>query len=163
MFIEKSAGKHRAARVLIIGFLAVLLQLVGISVPISAMERAQVWADANTGFAIGGYDPVSYFIEQKPTKGGQCCEGEWAGTFWRFKNEGNRAAFLDAPSVYAPRFGGHDPVSASRGFVVPGDPEIWAIEDGNLYLFHSFPSRKIWQLSEGSMEKEASDFWRSKQ
>ena len=32
------------------------------------------------------------------------------GAIWRFRNEGNRAAFAADPEVYMPRFGGYDPV-----------------------------------------------------
>ena len=34
---------------------------------------------------------------------------------WRFRNEGNRAAFAEHPEVYLPRFGGYDPVTIARG------------------------------------------------
>jgi hypothetical protein len=37
------------------------------------------------------------------------------GTTWRFRNEGNRAAFAADPDVFLPRFGGYDPVALARG------------------------------------------------
>src|SRR4051812_19728994 len=64
-----------------------------------------------TGLAIDGYDPVSYFIEGMPRLGRADFELRFGGSNWRFANEGNMAAFAADPDVYAPRFGGHDPLA----------------------------------------------------
>jgi hypothetical protein len=44
------------------------------------------------------------------------------GSVWRFNNEGNRGAFEKNPEVYAPQFGGYDPVAIGRGRSVQGIP-----------------------------------------
>ena len=63
------------------------------------------------------------------------------GAVWRFRNEGNRAAFADHPEVYMPRFGGYDPVAVARGVAVPGHPLFWAVAGERLYLFYSAEAR----------------------
>ena len=60
---------------------------------------------------------------------------------WRFRNEGNRAAFVADPEVYMPRFGGYDPVAVARGASAPGHPELWLIAEERLYLFYSAAAR----------------------
>ena len=44
------------------------------------------------------------------------------GSVWRFNNEGNRGAFEKNPEVYAPQFGGYDPVAIGRVRSVQGIP-----------------------------------------
>lgn len=96
--------------------------------------------DHHTGLAIGGFDPVAYFVDAKPLAGRPDLELRVAGAVWRFRNEGNRAAFAADPGVYLPRFGGHDPISV-RGGSAHGHPELWMIFGGRLYLFYSAAAR----------------------
>ena len=94
-----------------------------------------------TGLAISGFDPVAYFTDGAPKFGRPDMELSLAGTVWRFRNEGNRAAFADHPEVYMPRFGGYDPVAVARGTWVAGHPQFWAVVGGRLYLFYSETAR----------------------
>jgi hypothetical protein len=93
------------------------------------------------GLAIGGFDPVAYFVDKTTRLGKGEFEHSFAGAVWRFHNPGNRAAFIAHPQVYMPRFGGYDPVGAARGAAVPGHPQLWVISDGRLYLFYSGQAR----------------------
>ncbi len=78
-----------------------------------------------TGQAISGYDPVAYFTDTAAVRGDERFEAVHDGAVWRFRNEGNRAAFVGHPEVYAPQFGGHDPVDVARGKVVQSLPQLW--------------------------------------
>jgi hypothetical protein len=73
--------------------------------------------------------------------GQEAFEYPFAGAVWRFRNEGNRAAFVADPEVYMPRFGGYDPVGVARGVPVPGDPRLWLIVRERLYLFFTPQAR----------------------
>jgi hypothetical protein len=44
--------------------------------------------------------------------------------------------------VYVPRFGGNDPIALARGALVAGHPTIFAVHDGQLYLFQK-PERRV--------------------
>ncbi|MCA1243926.1 twin-arginine translocation pathway signal protein [Stappia stellulata] len=90
-----------------------------------------------SGYALGGQDPVAYFIARQPLEGLPRHELRWGGTIWVFVNEGNRAAFEADPEVYAPHLAGCDPVALADGFVTEGNPMIFALYDGDLLLFHS--------------------------
>jgi hypothetical protein len=97
--------------------------------------------DPQTGIALSGFDPVAYFIDAVAERGRPQLELTLKGVVWRFRNEGNRAAFADNPDVYAPRFGGYDPVAIARGASVPGHPIYWVVSGQRLYLFYSAAAR----------------------
>ncbi len=80
----------------------------------------QLAVNATTGLAISGFDPVAYFTEGKALFGRAEFELNLEGSVWRFNNEGNRGAFEKNPEVYAPQFGGYDPVAIGRGRVRSG-------------------------------------------
>jgi hypothetical protein len=91
--------------------------------------------DPNPGLALSGFDPVAYVTDARPLIGRGDLEMRFAGATWRFRNEGNRAAFAENPEVYLPTFGGHDPVAVTRGVATAGHLQIWLIAAERLYLF----------------------------
>ena len=44
--------------------------------------------------------------------------------------------FAARPDVYMPQFGGYDPIGISRGVAVAGNPGLWLITGGRLFLFY---------------------------
>ena len=118
--------------------------LVPLTLTRPAAERAvaeRIVVDRHTGLAIGGFDPVAYFVEAEAVLGKGDFEYALAESVWRFRNEGNRAAFVDKPEVYMPRFGGYDPVAVAREVGVRGNPRLWLIVEQRLYLFYSPEAR----------------------
>lgn len=107
----------------------------------NAATTERIVVDRRTGLAIGGFDPVAYFTDAAPKIGKAEIEYGFAGATWRFRNEGNRAAFAEDPDVYMPRFGGYDPVAVARGVSVPGHPLFWLIAGERLYFFYSAQAR----------------------
>lgn len=91
-----------------------------------------------TGFmsdvALGGHDPVAYHTEGRPVEGSSEHEVEWRGATWRFASAENRAKFEADPQRYAPAYGGYCAYAVAQGTTAPGDPEVWKIVDGTLYL-----------------------------
>jgi hypothetical protein len=71
------------------------------------------------------------------------------GVVWRFRNEGDPAAFADHPEVYTPRFDGYDPVAIARGQSVPAHPFFWAVTGERLYLFYSADARAAFLADPG--------------
>ncbi len=120
---------------------------------------AAAWAgegvvvDRLTGLAIAGYDPVAYFTDHAPAPGDARIETVHQGAVWRFRNEGNRIAFTGHPEIYAPQFGGHDPVEIARKKGVPGHPQIWLVVGTRLYLFVDERNRA--RFSRETLEKAA--------
>jgi hypothetical protein len=122
-----------------------------------------VVADRRSGIAISGYDPVAYFTEGAPTLGRGDFEYTFAGAVWRFRNEGNRGAFIADPEVYMPRYGGHDPVAIARSVALPGDPRLWLVEGRRLYLFYTVDNKEIFSASRGRAVAAADRRWPSVQ
>lgn len=87
--------------------------------------------------ALKGYDPVAYFTEGKPMKGSPAIAYDFDEARYYFSSPKHRDLFAGDPDRYAPRFGGYCTGSMSRGVKNEGDPEIWVIEDGRLYVFGS--------------------------
>jgi YHS domain-containing protein len=97
----------------------------------------------NTGFAVSGYDVVAYFgMEQVPVgqsqpaavPGKSSITAEYNGAKFAFSTEENRATFLADPAKYAPQYDGHCAYGVSKGGKVPGNPNLWRIVDGKLFL-----------------------------
>jgi len=101
-----------------------------------AATTERIVVDWHTGLAIGGYDPVAYFTDGKPLTGREDVELHYAGAVWRFRNIGNREAFVAHPEVYLPQFGGYDPTGIAHGVAVAGNPSIWRISGERLFLFY---------------------------
>src|SRR5215471_9559087 len=138
-----TAARRRRKRPLWLPALGFLLAVLGgsILVPAGAATTERVVVDRHTGIALYGFDPVAYFTDAKPLAGRADFELWLAGATWRFRNEGNRAAFADHPEVYLPRFGGYDPLALAHGVALPGNPRYWAVADNRLYLFKSREAR----------------------
>lgn len=97
----------------------------------------------STGFAVSGYDVVAYFdLPQAPVGGDQPdpvagradITAEYNGATFAFSSEENRDRFLEDPAKYVPQYDGHCAYGVSKGGKVPGNPNLWRIVDGKLYL-----------------------------
>ena len=124
-----------------------------------AATTERIVSDPGSGLAISGFDPVAYFTDAGPRLGNLDFELSFAGVVWRFRNEGNRAAFVANPEVYMPRFGGYDPIAVARGASAPGDAELWAIAEKRLYLFYNAAGRDVFAGDPGSAIGAAERNW----
>lgn len=127
--------------------------------PSKALTKDSFWADPATGLAIGGFDPVSFFTQRHPLPGSDEYEYVWNGVSWRFDNEGNMAAFVRDPEVYAPQFGGHGSLALARGHKAAGNPRLWVVSNGKLYLFYSQANRSEWVAMSEADRDVAKDVW----
>ena len=156
-----TAARQQRKSALALGLALGLAICGGIFEPaaIFAAPTDRIVVDAHTGLAISGFDPVAYFTDDKPKIGRPDLELRADGTIWRFKNEGNRAAFADHPEVYTPRFGGYDPVAIARGASVPGHPLFWSVSGERLYLFYSEEARAAFLADPGRIIERATRKW----
>jgi hypothetical protein len=137
--------------------LLVLLAVPGMALAQGTTERVVV--NRFTGQAISGYDPVAYFTDTAAVRGDERFEAVHDSAVWRFRNEGNRAAFVGHPEVYAPQFGGHDAVHVARGKPVAGLPQLWTIHGKRLYLFASETSRTAFAANPEGFATSAQRRW----
>jgi hypothetical protein len=127
--------------------------------PAGAATTEWLVVDRHTGLAIYGFDPVAYFTDSEPLAGRSEFEVSFAGAVWRFRNEGNRAAFVDRPDIYMPRFGGYDVLAVARGAAVPGNPRYWVVARQRLYLFESPATRDAFAPDRGDVLAAAGAKW----
>ena len=83
---------------------------------------------------VQGYDLVSYHMGEQPVRGDGKNVVVLDGTTYLFASEDNKKAFERDPERYLPAYGGYCAfgVAINKKFV--GDPEVWKIVDGTLYL-----------------------------
>jgi len=95
-------------------------------------STAAVNVDA-AGLALRGYDPVSYF-SGKPVQGVAAYTASYDGASYRFASARNRDQFKADPARYAPQYGGFCAMGVALGKKLDGDPEVWKVAGGKLYL-----------------------------
>jgi YHS domain-containing protein len=124
-----------------------------------AATTERIVTNRHSGLAIGGFDPLAYFIDAAPRVGLPDFEAAQGGVVWRFCNEGNRDSFAAHPEVYGPQFGGYDPVDLARGVTVAGNPLFWIVSAGRLYLFAREEHRDAFAANPSPYLKEARLRW----
>jgi hypothetical protein len=138
--------------------LAALLSFLAAG-PLGAAVGERVVSDRHTGLAIFGFDPVAYFTDAKATVGRPEFELQAPDAIWRFRNEGNRAAFVANPDVYQPRYGGHDPMALGRGIALAGNPLVWLVVGDRLFLFYTQQARDDFALDPETAIAAADERW----
>ena len=86
--------------------------------------------------AVGGYDLVSYFIQDTPQKGKESIALNLDGARFLFVNHENKALFKKNPEKYLPAYGGWCAYAMVKGKEVDINPKAFHIQQGKLYLFY---------------------------
>ncbi|MEE9320281.1 MAG: YHS domain-containing (seleno)protein [Granulosicoccus sp.] len=143
-----------------------LLSSAGLSVvAISLIPATKLYAASSiyTNFlsdkAVGGYDPVAYFTENKPVKGDTDFSTEYMGALWLFSSQNNLEAFKADPHKYAPQYGGYCAYAIATGTTAKGDPKQWEIVDDKLYLNINSSIRKRWSDNKEKYIPDADTNW----
>ncbi len=86
--------------------------------------------------AVSGFDVVSYFTgEGVPVEGSEEYTVRYEGYDYRFASEENANTFIEDPAKYAPAYGGYCAWAiGANDALAPGDPQVYKIVDGKLYL-----------------------------
>jgi hypothetical protein len=137
-----------------------LLALLAVMPPLAwAATTERIVVDRHTGLAIDGYDPVAFYTDGKPVSGSPDFEFRYGGAVWRFRNVGNREAFAARPDVYMPKFGGYDPVGVAQGVAVAGNPDVWSISNGRLFLFYDHARLAVFAADTERIASAAEHRW----
>ena len=111
------------------------LGLATIAMPTAVYAKdAPVYTGTFNNQAVSGYDTVAYFTQGKPVKGSTQFRTNYNGAEWRFASAENLAKFRANPARYAPQYGGYCAWAVSQGYTASGDPTVWKVVDGKLYL-----------------------------
>ncbi|MEM6266208.1 MAG: YHS domain-containing (seleno)protein [Pseudomonadota bacterium] len=124
--------------------LAALAAPLAIAIPAHADGGVFVGVEGET-IAVSGYDTVSYFQGGgMPVKGDARYTVDYNGAQWHFSSQANADTFKANPARYAPQYGGHCAWAMSRGSLAPGDPTLYKVVDGKLYLNFNENVQQTW-------------------
>lgn len=102
---------------------------------IEADKRPVFYGNESGNIAVSGYDVTSYFAgEGVPVKGSEEFSVQYGDAVYQFASAENKAEFVADPAAFVPQYGGHCAWAMSNGRLAPGDPTLYKIEDGKLYL-----------------------------
>ena len=96
------------------------------------------------GLALKGYDPVSYFIDNKAIKGSQEFRFSWSGLDWHFTSQRHLDLFIESPERYVPAYGGYCAFGASYAYKAKPKMDAFYIHEGKLYLNFAKYVQKRW-------------------
>ena len=106
--------------------LAALAMIAAIASPALAVE--------NSTPGVNGYDLVSCRTGEKPLQGNGNHVAVHDGVTYLFASDENRKAFDRNPDKFLPAYGGFCAFGVSVGKKFYGDPTVWEIVNGQLYL-----------------------------
>ena len=123
--------------------------------------------------AIGGYDVVSYYTQDKPTLGKEDFIIKYEGIIYQFSSKENRSLFQKNPERYLPAFGGWCTflMGIDKQFFPPTrsrpDPENFKVINDKLYLFGKSARQNLKEAFEkndsNAILKRADAFWASRE
>ncbi|MCH2155129.1 MAG: hypothetical protein MK080_03920 [Opitutales bacterium] len=108
--------------------------------------------------ALGGYDAVSYYSEDnQPVKGSKRHKLTWRSATWLFASEENKMSFEADPEAFAPQFGGYCAWAVAQGKLAKGDPKVFTVLDGKLYLNYNRDIDQAWQENRAAFIETANE------
>lgn len=94
--------------------------------------------------AVQGYDVVSYQTGKRPVRGNGNFVSSHKGATYQFSSKSNLELFESNPQKYVPAYGGYCAYGTSVGKKFIGDPEVWRVVDGKLYLNLDTSIQALW-------------------
>lgn len=114
---------------------------------------------AHEGVAIGGFDAVAFHERGAAEPGSRSHAVMWKGVTWRFASADSRARFEANPRAYSPAFGGYCAYAMSQGYLAEGDPQLWVLWRGRLYMLNNPRVLDIWLTQRAEMVPQAQQHW----
>ncbi len=121
--------------------------------------KGTVFTGDGANVAINGYDPVSYFGDEKPKIGSPELLEHWKGAVWRFSSAENLNAFAKNPQHYMPQYGGYSAVGMAKGKVTSTTPEVFSVINDKLYLHHDLDAKRKWDADAKQLIGTANKRW----
>ena len=131
------------------------------ALPLAPSGFAGAWrvSKNKAGVAMQGYDAHAYWTIADAREGSQDHVVEWRGTPWHFASAEDAAAFKADPAAFEPQFGGFCTRAMSFNKVVNGDPNVWRIYQGKLYLFARPVGGEYFDKGQDAMIAKAQTNW----
>ncbi|MBO6559563.1 MAG: hypothetical protein JJ959_03465 [Nisaea sp.] len=100
---------------------------------------------SENGLALRGYDPVAYFVVGRAERGDAAFAATYEGATYHFASAARREAFLLEPRLYVPSYGGFCAYGVAVGQKFDGDPEVFLLVEGKLYLQLDRATQALWK------------------
>ncbi len=136
--------------------LTMLSLFAALLMPVAALAVDDV---ANSLVGVQGYDLVSYHQKSGPVAGNGNNLVVHEGISYVFANAENKKAFEANPGKYLPQYGGYCAYGAAVNKKFVGDPKVWAVVGGKLYLNLDKKVQAIWDQDRAGKIKEADVNW----
>ncbi len=106
--------------------------------------KPEIYLHKKWEYAVDGYDVTTYF-DGTPIKGDPKYAAKVANATYIFASQENLDKFLADEGAFRPAYGGYCAYAlGKREMLVHGDPKVWYIKDGVLYLNFSRGVQKKW-------------------
>jgi len=93
---------------------------------------------------LRGYDAVAYQTQNKAMKGMAHYSASHNGATYQFVSAANRDLFKANPAKYEPAYGGFCAMGVALEKKLDGDPELFRVVDGKLFLNVNADVQKAW-------------------
>jgi YHS domain-containing protein len=115
----------------------------------------------DSNLMLNGNDPVNYFAAGQAAPGRTDIKALHQGATYRFVSEETRRQFITSPDRFAPQFGGFSAQAMAYAVPVGGDPAVFKIIEGRLYLFENPRARLYFEMDQERNLRMASQYWES--
>lgn len=138
--------------------LAAMAGLAG-SLFFSSLSFASAINLGENDVAIHGYDPVAYFVNNKPVEGLAKYTATHEGAIYRFSSADNRDMFKANADKFAPQFGGYCAMGVALNKKLDIDPSAFYIKGDKLYFNLNKTVQKKWLEDVPGNIKTANRIW----
>ena len=140
--------------------------LLLLALTFTASAQDQTYTNVDDDFiGLGGYDPVSYFTQNRPLKGKEELSTSYNGATYHFSSQERLDTFNSDPEKYAPAYGGYCAYAMGKGYLADANPETYKIKDGKLLVFYNnfiVNTLNRWNKDEDNLYSSAEENWESK-
>jgi YHS domain-containing protein len=113
----------------------------------------------DTGLALRGYDPVSYFADGKAVMGKPDIVSSYNGGRYQFVSVEHKATFEAMPAKYEPQFGGYCGYAVANNDLAPIDPDAFTIINDRLVLQKAKWVLRLWNVAPQKHLNNADKNW----
>lgn len=135
--------------------------LMGSALPALAYDLnspAAINVDAK-GVILRGVDATTYATGAAPVAGSPDYAAKVGGATYHFASGASRDKFLAASATFEPAFGGFCATGAALGKKLDGDPAIFRMYEGKLYVFVSKDAVALWDKDPAGTLAKANANW----
>ncbi len=111
-----------------------LALLIGTFATVVSASAGEVYVKWSWGEAVDGYDVVAYHTQDAAIEGSAEFSTQYLGETWLFSSQENLDLFTQDPDRYRPAYGGHCAWAMSKGKKASGNPKVFKVVNGTLYL-----------------------------